>query len=214
MAANIWIQTASGRKFYPLTPDPSQVHFPDVAHHLAQRNRFTGACREPYNVAHHSVLASLQAEEDGRILLPNLGDGEQHVLVFALSVLLHDAAEAYGPDICRPVKHSGQVDHLVAIEERIQAAVYQAAGLPPAEPPSYLTARKLIDRRLLRTEQRDLMPPPTLDENRDDVAPYAWPIVPWRWDVARDLWLDRFLTVRRRLEDIDRGRTAFRVVAE
>lgn len=212
--AGAWIQTASGRKFYPLAPTPEQVHFPDVAHHLAQRARFSGACREPLSVAQHCVQASLAAEEDARILVPNLGDGEQHVLVFALSVLLHDAAEAYGPDISRPVKHSGAVDALVAIEERIQAAIYQAAGLPPVEPPSYLQARKAIDRRMLRTEQRDVMPPPAEGEDRSDAAPYPWVIVPWRWDVARDLWLDRFLTVRRRLEDIERGRTAFRVVAE
>lgn len=212
--AGAWIMTASGRVFYPLDPTPEQVHFPDVAHHLAQRNRFLGATREPYNVAQHSILASLQAEEDARILVPNLGDGDQHVLVFALSVLLHDGAEAYGPDITRPVKYSGLVDNLVAIEERIQAAVYQAAGLPPEEPPSTRTARKLIDRRLLRTEQRDLMPPPAHGEDRTDAAPYPWPISPWRWDVARDLWLDRFLTLKRRLEDIERGRTAFRVVAE
>lgn len=214
MAVNTWIMTASGRAFYPLDPDPQQVHFPDVAHHLAQRNRFAGACREPYSVAQHCVLASLQAEEDARILVPNLGDWDQHVLVFALSVLLHDGAEAYGPDICRPVKYSGAASELVAIEQLIQRAVYQAAGLPPEEPPSYLTARKLIDRRLLRTEQRDLMPPPAPGEDRTDAAPYPWPIVPWRWDVARDLWLDRFQTLRRRLEDIERGRTAFRVVAE
>lgn len=212
--ANIWIQTASGRKFYPLTPDPSQVHFPDVAHHLAQRNRFTGACREPYNVAHHSVLASLQAEEDGRILLPNLGDGEQHLLTFALSVLLHDGAEAYGPDISRPVKYSGAAIEMVAIEDRIQRSIYQAAGLPAAEPASCLKARKEIDRRLLRTEQRDLMPPPAEGEDRSDVEPYPWPIVPWPWRIARDLFLDRLQTLQRRLEDIDRGRTAFRVVAE
>lgn len=214
MAAATWIQTASGRVFYPLNPSPEQVHFPDVAHHLAQRNRFQGATREPYNVAQHSILASLQAEEHARILVPNLGDGDQHVLVFALSVLLHDGAEAYGPDICRPVKYSGAVDSLVAIEARIQAAIYQAAGLPPEELPSYLTARKLIDRRLMRTEQRDLMPPPAPGEDRTDVEPYPWPIMPWRWEVARDLWLDRFQTLRRRLEDIERGRTAFRVVAE
>lgn len=214
MTGNAWIQTASGRKFYPLRPAPEQVYFPDVAHHLAQRNRFSGACREPYSVAQHCVVASLVAEEDARILVPDLGDGEQHGLAFALGVLLHDAAEAYGPDIVRPVKYSGKLDRLVEIEELIQAVIRQAAGMTPYEPPSQRVARKAIDRRMLRTEQRDLMPPPAEGEDRGDVAPYDWPIQPWRWDVARDLWLDRFLTLKRRLEDIERGRTAFRVVAE
>lgn len=210
--ANAWIQTASGRKFYPLDPNPKHVHFPDVAHHLAQRNRFSGACRFPYSVAQHSVHASLVAEEDARILLPNLGDGEQHVLAFALSVLLHDGAEAYGPDVVRPVKYSGAVNGLLRVERRIQAAVYRAAGLPAEEPPSVVTARQAIDRRMLRTEQRDLMPPPAEGEDRTDAAPYPWPIVTWNWDVARDLWLDRFLTLKRRLDDIETGRTGFRVV--
>lgn len=210
--ANAWIQTATGRKFYPLNPTPDQVYFPDVAHHLAQRNRFSGACRSPYSVAQHSVHASLVAEEDARLLIPNLGDGEQHVLIFALSVLLHDGAEAYGPDVVRPVKYSGAVDGLLKVERRIQAAVYRAAGLPAEEPPSVATARQAIDRRMLRTEQRDLMPPPAEGEDRTDAAPYPWPIVTWNWNIARDLWLDRFLTLKRRLDDIETGRTGFRVV--
>jgi len=50
----------------------------------------------------------------------------------------------------------------------------------------------LADRRMLRTEQRDLMPPPCEGEDRGDVEPYPNRVEPWspRW--ARVEFLDRF----------------------
>jgi 5'-deoxynucleotidase YfbR-like HD superfamily hydrolase len=197
-AGRVWFQTASGRRFYPLEPRPGDVHFPDIAHQLAQRNRFSGACRVPYSVAQHSYLASCYAEKDGRLLGATLD--QEWLLRLALTIHLHDAAEAYGPDICRPVKHSGAVDGLVTIEEAIQAAIFTAAGLPPVEPADLLMIRKTIDRRMLRTEQRDLMPPADPDDDQTDAAPYPAPIKAWDWDTARAAWLYRYDTLATALQ--------------
>lgn len=56
-----FIITASGRKFYPLAPDPDHIIVEDVAHHLAKIARWTGATKgddATYSVAQHAVYVS------------------------------------------------------------------------------------------------------------------------------------------------------------
>jgi hypothetical protein len=172
-----WIMTASGRPFWPLEPRVEDVSIDDIAHHLSHLCRFTGAVRRFYSVAQHSVLV---CEE----LAVAAGDRERRRA--GLYGLLHDASEAYLVDVPRPLKHAADFVVYREAESRLQSVIYRAFGLDPDGEPEDL---KTIDRRLLRTEQRDLMPPPALLERRDDVEPLPYTIEPWWCDEARARFL-------------------------
>src|ERR1700693_75116 len=53
-----WIQTFTGRQFWPLDPRPEEVCIEDIAHGLSNECRFAGQCRSFYSVAQHSVLCA------------------------------------------------------------------------------------------------------------------------------------------------------------
>lgn len=144
-----WIQTFSGREYWPLDPRPDEVHIEDVAHHLSMICRYTGAVRKFYSVAEHSVLVSF--------LVPR-----EH----ALTALLHDATEAYVTDIARPVKP------FLPDYERIEAlnwkAVAERFNLPQVMPQCVHeadTAMLWVERHhLLATPPRPWnLPEPTVD---------------------------------------------------
>lgn len=82
-----WMQTFSGRRFYPLDPRPEDIEPGDIAHALSLICRYAGHVSRFYSVAEHCVLMS-------RSVAP------EH----ALAALLHDATEAYLVDVPRPLK--------------------------------------------------------------------------------------------------------------
>lgn len=142
MSLPTWIQTAHGRTFDLADPRPEDIHVDDIAHHLAQINRYTGAARRPYNVAQHSCLVS-------QLLPPRL----------RLAGLLHDAAEAYTGDWSSPLKVLVRLEAPGCIEKihgRIERCVEERFGLKLTEADHDLI--KWADLTMLATEKRDLMP--------------------------------------------------------
>lgn len=129
-----WIQTFTGRKFFPAAPSPDDVHIEDIAHALSMLCRYGGHCRQFYSVAEHSLHASF--------FVPPAD---------ALWALLHDASEAYLVDVPRPVKPllGGYRD----LEAGIMRAVCTRFGLAPEEPP----AVSRVDRALLFDERTQNM---------------------------------------------------------
>lgn len=181
-----WIMTASGRPFWPLEPRLQDICIEDIAHHLSNLCRFTGAVRLFYSVAQHSVEVS-------REMAPVVITGRRRAA--ALYGLLHDASEAYLVDVPRPLKHDPQFGAYRDAEARLQRIIYAAFDLDPDGEPDYL---KTVDRRMLRTEQRDLMPPPALAERRDDVEPFTFHLTnPWTPSRARWEFLRRFVELKR-----------------
>lgn len=176
-----YIQVASGRQFWPLDPRAEEVDIGDIAQALSNICRFTGHVRRFYSVAQHCVLVSQHVEADAR-------ENGWAVSYLAMWGLLHDAAEAYVCDIARPVKHLPALAPYREAEDRVMRSVCEAFNLNPSEP----AIVKHHDRRALRTEQRDLMPPPCPGEARDDVLPWVAPIEPWSPTMARSKFLDRF----------------------
>lgn len=85
--SDTWIQTFTGRRFWPLDPSPDDVDILDIAHALSMTCRYNGHSRRFYSVAEHSVHVSR--------MVPAW---------HAMEGLLHDGAEAYLPDVPRPVK--------------------------------------------------------------------------------------------------------------
>lgn len=82
-----WIQTYTGRQFWPLDPRPEDVCINDIAHALGNICRYGGHCKEFYSVAQHSIYVSFYVPP-----------------AFALFGLLHDASEAYLLDFPTPIK--------------------------------------------------------------------------------------------------------------
>lgn len=94
-----WMQTYSGKQFWPLAPRVQDVELEDIAHALSNICRFNGHCKRFYSVAEHSLLV---LGEVRRMIAR--GKVTEHPRLLKLA-LLHDAAEAYLGDIIRPVKH-------------------------------------------------------------------------------------------------------------
>lgn len=114
-----WLQTFTGRQFWPLDPRSDEIFIEDIAHSLAMQCRYAGHCLKFYSVAEHSVLLA-------RWVLDN--HGPEH----ALWALLHDASEAYLVDIPRPVK-----PHLAGYkdaEAKVMLAVCERFGLQSEMP--------------------------------------------------------------------------------
>ena len=154
-----------------LAPDESIISIGMIARALSRICRFGGHTKQFYSVAQHCVLASHLVEP-------------QH----ALAALLHDAAEAFVGDMPSPLKRL--CPEYRAIEKRVHQSIFTKFGLPAELHPQI----KWADLVLLKTEQRDLMPP------HDD----AWPITlgvpamrkriaPWEnYRVAEKAFMYRF----------------------
>jgi len=112
-----WLETYTGRKFWPLDPCCTEVDITDIAHALSMQCRFGGHCKIFYSVAEHSILVSKEIKARG------------HNYKLQLYGLLHDAAEAYICDLPRPIKR--QIGIYNDIESRVQAVILNHLGLPP-----------------------------------------------------------------------------------
>lgn len=162
-----WMQTATGRQFWPLDPRADEIHILDIAAHLSKICRYNGACDWHYSVAQHSVYVSHQVPRE-----------------HALAGLLHDAPEAYCCDIHRPLK--GALAGYAAIELGIWQAVAERFGLPAALPESVHEA----DNAVLLAERSQIMRPGLPWSVRGTPAQIR--ISPWSTDQAREAFLSRF----------------------
>jgi uncharacterized protein len=171
-----WMQCYSGTAFFPFDPRPEDVRLVDVAHHLAYKCRFAGACLQFYSVGEHSVRASFNVAPE-----------------HALATLLHDAPEAFGPDIPRPwklgLKLLGTDRGLRTIDQRITIAVGCRFGVDLL---NLAPEVHHADNVMLATERRDLMAPSELEW---DWLPEPLPdrIVPWSPREAELRFIERYV---------------------
>jgi 5'-deoxynucleotidase YfbR-like HD superfamily hydrolase len=182
-----WIQTYSGRQFFPLNPNPADIAVEDIAHSLSHLCRFAGHCRVFYSVAEHSVRVSQLAERFAH---------ESVRWYIALWGLLHDASEAYLIDLPRPLKRSEEIGPGYRnAETRLMEAVCRRFDLRPQEPLEVKSA----DQILLMTERRDLLgQPPSLwqEDKCEHISPLPEKIEPWSSRDARDVFLTRFFAIK------------------
>jgi hypothetical protein len=167
-----WMQTFSGRQFWPMDPRPEEVFIEDIAHALAMQCRYAGHCRQFYSVAEHSVHLARYA----------LRVWESADL--AMWALLHDASEAYLVDVPRPVKPflPGYKD----AEARVMDAVCDRFGLPRGVP----RVVHEIDGRIIADERTNMAP--CTAEWADSGAPLGIRIEYWRPEIAEIYFLDMF----------------------
>lgn len=179
-----WMQTYTGRKFWPFDPRVEDVSMLDVAHHLANTCRYSGAVLRFYSVAQHSVLMSHLVES----VDPSLGP----------HALLHDAHEAYHGDRIRPIKRGLAMlspilaRRLTKAEERTQVCIEARVGLKLIDEDAHATIAH-ADLVALATERRDLMRPTGEPWVTDGVPPWIHTIEPLLPDAAEDMFLARFV---------------------
>lgn len=175
-----YLLTASGDRYALNGPELGTPKLSDIAHHLAQCNRFAGAARRPYSVAEHSLLCLHIAKARG-------GSLELQRAAFA-----HDWHEAYTQDVISPIKRAlGLLTPALDLFERRHAVhVRKHFGLSEAFDKHADEVRE-IDRIALVTELRDLLPD---WECLDGVDP--WPHVglmhPRRVEASWEYWRSYF----------------------
>lgn len=190
-----WLLTATGAAVDLRWLRGGDISLLDIAHHLAQLNRFTGACVRPYSVAEHSLLVCEIAERERGIRSPSV----------LLAALMHDAHEAYTADVSSPMKQVlGEAWALT--EARIAWQVQSRFKIHTAS----ITARadiKWADLTALSTERAQLLPP----SGPDWPCTASHPPVTWvrladraamGWQDWRQAFIDRFaeLTYARDLQ--------------
>lgn len=106
-----YIELYSGKNFYFLDPKFEDFDIVDIAHALSLTCRFSGQCKKFLSVAEHSVMVSNMLEGTG----------------FELEGLLHDAGEAYLPDVASPVKQF--LPDYNKIEDTITSKLFEKYGL-------------------------------------------------------------------------------------
>lgn len=143
-----WMQTFTGRQFWPIDPRADEVDIRDIAHALSNCCRYGGHCKRFYSVAEHSVLIARAAP-------PHLKK----------AALLHDASEAYLVDIPRPIKRS--LPEYRAIEARLMQVIAKLFDFawPLAE------EIKDLDRRILMDERDALMSNPPAGWFEEELEP-------------------------------------------
>ncbi len=170
-----WMQTFSGRKFYPLDPRAAEIVIQDIAHGLAMTCRFGGHSKRFYSVAEHCVIVSM-------FVAP----------AYAREALLHDSAEAYVGDMIRPLKHTARMGEFRAVEAAIELAVHERFGI--LSTPESHAAVKEIDDRIIVDEIAALMSdPPMYLERHKNVPPLGAHIAGLNPAHAEHVFVSRFL---------------------
>ena len=167
-AETAYIETRTGKKFYPLAPREEDIDIHDIAFALSNVCRYTGHV-EFYSVGDHSLHMSRLVDYP-----------------FKLEALLHDASEAYLADIAGPVKPF--LPDYIAAERRLDVAIRKKFDLPSRMSPEVHEA----DQRILVTEARDLGMTWWTDWRNRGVMPYNFTVIPRSLAYVREAFLTEF----------------------
>lgn len=115
------VETYTGNFVDLANPDPETITIADIAHHLSQQCRYTGATPRFYSIAEHAVLVAKKLAEDG------------HDLETQLQGLHHDDSEYVLLDVPRPLKLMFREATTLYddLTEKMDVAIGQALGIPP-----------------------------------------------------------------------------------
>ena len=166
-----YIETASGKKFWTLNPIVDDIDIMDIAHALANKCRFTGHCKRFYSIAQHSVLVSQLVSD-----------------IYALEGLLHDAAEAYMPDLAYPLR--GGFCNWEEIENRVHTAIAKRFRLIHPYPVEV----NIVDRKIVRDEAWSLMHSQGKDwpGSREK---FGMRVRPWSAEESKERFVEQFQTI-------------------
>lgn len=120
-----WLCTHTGKKFYPLDPKAEECSAEDIALSLCQKVRWSGLMVGAFTVGEHSIRVGRVA----RVLAVSAGLSPHLCEMAEEYGRFHDAAEAYLPDIPRPLKAA--MPEWRSYEQAVQLAIEEYLGLPP-----------------------------------------------------------------------------------
>lgn len=163
-----WIQTYTGKAFFPLDPRPEDIDIEDIAHALSHLCRYGGHCNKFYSVAQHSIHVAEALPDD-----------------IKLWGLLHDATEAYLVDVPRPIK--SLLPQYKDIEANIWDAIKLKFGLVGVTPKAVHDA----DNAILVDEMYALMADPPMAWDLP-VMGLDIDIVPWTSKTAKNYFEGEF----------------------
>lgn len=143
-----WMQTFTGKQFWPFDPKVGDICIEDIAHSLSQQCRYAGHTKQFYSVAEHCYHISKAVPRR-----------------WALWGLLHDASEAYLIDVPRPVKvhltnyKAIEAKLMLAIRQRFQLEAPINEGLGDEMPMDV----KIADNKILMDERAQALSAPPAD---------------------------------------------------
>ena len=170
-----WMQTLTGKKFYPLNPTLDSIDIIDIAGALSKMCRFGGHCNKFYSISEHCWHLSYKASPPNR-----------------LAALMHDASEAYIADIVRPIKP--HLQNYRAIEDGLMEKIAEKFDFDWPLPQEV----KHLDLGILSDEREQNM-------TCMNVESLVWGnILPaigvklkfWAPPVAQEMFLERFFELR------------------
>lgn len=161
-----YIRTASGRKFSIHKMD---IDIDDIAEALSHIFRYNGHMQQSWSVAQHSIVVS-------DIVGTHSSDKK-----VVLSALLHDASEAYLPDVPSPFK--SRLRDYVYLEGIILREIFKKFGL---EFP-YSDIVHKVDKRIADWEMFSFRP-----EWKEHKRDYKLALSPQPPSVCKAMFLDRF----------------------
>ena len=156
----VWNQTRFGKQFDPVHPRAEDVDFAEMCRTLADINRYSGAASPAISVAYHTLMVA-------ELIEPEL----------KAYALVHDGHEYIIGDITRPTQlalarvcgelfegvtapyhqgHNAVVYAFKELKDRLDLAIWRAAGLTPPTPEQEKRIKR-ADNLALVTEARDFM---------------------------------------------------------
>ena len=172
-----WLSTEHVPKFYFLKPRQEDIDIRDIAQSLARTCRFGGHGEFFYSVAEHSIYVTRILEKQGANILTQLAG------------LLHDAEEAYLPDIPSPIKY--HMPETKALYKVLADEVFVKFKVLRLGSSADWTLIKDIDKRICTTEAK------ALGLWNKDWAPTGKSLrvqlVGWTHDTAERLFLAKFV---------------------
>lgn len=170
-----FIETYTGRPFFPLDPDPHALSIIDIAHALANQCRYAGSTNYFYSVNQHSCLLATYAM-----------NVRKASALDCLQVLMHDAPETYLPDMPRPVKQ--HMPEYRVWEGNIDRTIRHWLGLDNIPVPDFLSE---LDSRVIIDERAQLKSNSGLDWGHV-YEPLGIKIEPWTPMYAEQQFLLQF----------------------
>lgn len=182
-------QLPDGSEYWPLDPNKCIPSIDNIAHKLAQTNRFGGSCIFPYSVAQH-------LEVGARSLI-----GAGYSKRVALAFLFHDAAEPLGlGDLPAPIKYGAQTsDHqrFVIHHQLIEGSILETLlrNYNVTTDTGDWAIVKEYDTRILSDEKRQVMNQPKFDWGAMP-SPLGVEIKELHWQEAKDNWIAMYYELK------------------